>query len=133
MTQGRLLPVLILSVLSACGQAERDPKQFPISRAELSGNVPPSAAADPAELTYRRYCVGCHGADGKGNEGTTGANLAAVDSPLHSRSEAELFESVKNGKVGKVGTMPAHKPILSDAQIHAVIGYAKATFEPPAK
>jgi mono/diheme cytochrome c family protein len=129
-------PVVFLALglcwLAACERAERDPKQFPISRTELAGSTQPSVAdgADAAELTYKRYCIGCHGADGMGNGGTTGAQLAGSDSPLRTRSEAELFESVKNGKAGKVASMPAHKPILSDAQIHAVLAYTKATFAP---
>ncbi|MEY4511523.1 MAG: hypothetical protein RLZZ450_3645, partial [Pseudomonadota bacterium] len=66
--------------LSACdGEHKRDPSQYPISRTELERNTP---SEDPAELSYRRYCIGCHGSDGHGNGGSTGADLAATDSPL---------------------------------------------------
>jgi mono/diheme cytochrome c family protein len=115
--------------LGACTKGEPDPKQFPISRAELAQSA---AASDPAELTFRRYCVGCHGMDGHGNEGSTGADLAAEDSPLRTRTNDQLIASVRDGKVGKLASMPAHKPILSDSQIAAVVGYVRAKFGPDA-
>ena len=115
--------------LGACTKGEPDPKQFPISRTELAQSAPTS---DPAELTFRRYCVGCHGMDGRGNEGTTGADLAAEDGPLRTRTDAQLIGSVHDGKVGKLASMPAHRPILSDSQIAAVVGYVRAKFGPDA-
>jgi cytochrome c553 len=116
------------TLLSACGgESKRDPSQYPISRTELERNTP---SEDPAELSYRRYCIGCHGSDGHGNGGTTGADLARADGPLSERSDAELISSVRNGKSGKVAVMPAHSPVLDDAQIAAVIGYVKKRFGP---
>ena len=134
-----LLALCTLLAASACSsEAKRDPSQFPISRAELERGAVPSlarphasASDDSAELTYRRYCIGCHGGDGHGNEGTTGADLAAVDGPLATRSDAELITSVRDGKVGKLATMPAHKPILTEVQIAAVLAYVRKQFAPP--
>ena len=128
-----------LGLLAAHGgcspEKKRDPSQFPISRAELAREGPSAAplpaADDAAELTYRRYCIGCHGDDGHGNDGTTGADLAAIDGPLTKRSDAELMASVRDGKVGKLATMPAHKPILSESQIAAVLAYVRKQFAPP--
>jgi len=114
--------------MSACdGENKRDPSQYPISRTELERNAP---SEDPAELNYRRYCIGCHGSDGHGNAGTTGADLSAADGPLTTRTEAELISSVRNGKSGKIAVMPAHSPVLDDAQITAVVGYVKKRFGP---
>ena len=123
--------LLCLAALCACGDAaKRDPSQFPISRSDLERNAP---SDDPAELSYRRYCIGCHGSDGHGNGGTTGADLAAVDGPLSRRSDAELISSVRNGKSGQLAVMPAHSPVLEDAQIAAVVGYVRKRFgQPPA-
>jgi cytochrome c553 len=116
------------TLLSACdGENKRDPSQYPISRSELERDTP---SEDPAELSYRRYCIGCHGGDGHGNGGTTGADLAAVDGPLSRRSDQELISSVRNGKAGKIAVMPAHSPVLDDAEIAAVVGYVKKRFGP---
>ena len=117
--------------LVACGGPDRDPSQFPITRAELRSKAAPSPAQpdDAAELTYRRYCVGCHGADGHGNGGTTGADLAGSDSPL-TKSDEELTASIRDGKTGKVASMPAHRPVLSDAQIAAVLAYVRKQYGP---
>jgi cytochrome c553 len=118
-----------LLALSACeGEARRDPSQYPVSRSELERNAP---SDDPAELSYRRYCIGCHGSDGHGNGGTTGADLAAANGPLSTRSDAELFGSVRNGKRGNIAVMPAHSPVLDDSQIAAVVGYVRKRFGPP--
>jgi len=126
----RALVLVVLSASSsACSEAARDPKQFPISREELERNA---QSDDPAELSYRRYCMGCHGSDGHGNGGTTGADLASVTGPLSQRSDAELFTSVRNGKSGAIAVMPAHSPVMSDAQITAVIGYVRKRFGQPA-
>lgn len=115
-------------LLPACeGESKRDSSQYPISRTELERNTP---SEDPAELNYRRYCIGCHGSDGHGNGGTTGADLSAANGPLATRTEAELISSVRNGKSGKIAVMPAHSPVLDDAQITAVVGYVKKRFGP---
>jgi cytochrome c553 len=118
-----------LLALPACGGEEpRDPTQYPISREELERNAP---SDDPAELSYRRYCIGCHGSDGHGNGGVTGADLASATGPLTTRSDAELFQSVRNGKTGASAVMPAHSPVLSDDQIKAVVGYVRKRFGQP--
>lgn len=126
------LVALAIAPASGCNsEAKRDPSQFPISLKELERGAPAVVVADDAaELTYRRYCIGCHGGDGHGNEGTTGADLSARDGPLATRSDAELISSVSEGKVGKLATMPAHKPILSPAQIAAVVAYVRKQFGP---
>jgi len=123
--------LLCLAALCACnGEAKRDPSQYPIARSELERDAP---SDDPAELSYRRYCIGCHGSDGHGNGGTTGADLAALDGPLSRRSDAELIGSVRNGKSGELAVMPAHSPVLEDAQIAAVVSYVRKRFgQPPA-
>ncbi|MFT3923542.1 MAG: cytochrome c [Myxococcales bacterium] len=117
----------VLLALAGCGR-ERGADQWPMSRAELEGKAPGSSA-NAAEATYRQYCIGCHGADGRGNGGTTGADFTGPNSPLRSRSDAELASSVRDGKRGAAATMPAHSPVLSDAQIAAVIGYLRGRFK----
>ncbi len=119
---------LALCTLLACGE-ERGTGQWPISRAELAGQGTGRPGKDP-EATYRQYCIGCHGADGRGNGGTTGADFTGPESPLRDRTDAELAASVRDGKRGVRATMPAHSPVLSDPQIEALIGYVRSRFQP---
>ncbi len=112
--------------LTACsGDGSRGKDQWPMSREDLAQET-----EAPAALHYRQYCIGCHGVDGRGNAGVTGADFRAPSSALLSKTDAELVASVRDGKRGVTATMPAHKPVLTDPQITALIGYVRATFKP---
>jgi mono/diheme cytochrome c family protein len=117
---------LFTPCLPACGGEERAPGQFPMSKDELG-----AAAPHAGEATYRRYCIGCHGVDGRGNGGITGADFTSATSPLKTRSDAELALSIREGKRGATSTMPAHGPVLNDKQIDAVIAYVRQRFDAP--
>jgi mono/diheme cytochrome c family protein len=112
-----------LALLAACSKDERAAGQFPIGKDELAA---PSEL--PGAATYRRYCVACHGVDGRGNGGITGKDFVADKLALAARNDAELASSVRDGKRGERGVMPAHKPVLSDAQISEVVGYVRQRF-----
>ena len=116
-----------LSLAVACGEEKRDASQWPLAREELERNAP---SENGAALNDRRYCIGCHGNDGRGNGGVTGADLTAADGPFASRSDAELAAAIRDGKRGKTGTMPPHKPVLTDAQIAALVTYVRERFTP---
>jgi mono/diheme cytochrome c family protein len=124
----RLLLSLALTCASAlaCSDDQRDPSQWPITREELARGT---ASEDHGELTYRRYCIGCHGSDGKGNGGITGADFTAVGT-LDKPAE-QLIASVRDGKQGKSSVMPAHKPVLKEAQISEVVAYVRRRFGKP--
>jgi len=123
---GLVLTASFSLALMACGgDAPRDKNQWPMSRDELAQGKEPPAASH-----YRQYCIGCHGVDGRGNGGVTGADFRAATSPLLSKTDAELMASVRDGKRGVTATMPAHKPVLTDDQIAALITYLRATFGP---
>jgi mono/diheme cytochrome c family protein len=111
----------------ACGKNEGTPSstQQPIAVDELRTSAPPAG-----ELNYRRYCIGCHGADGKGNGGITGADLSAADGPLRTKTDDALLVSVRDGKTGKLASMPPHKPVLRDEQIREVLAFAHQRFAP---
>ena len=114
--------------LLACGR-ERGADQWPISRTELAGKPAPSPGTGGGEATYQQYCIGCHGADGRGNGGTTGADFTSENSPLLAHSDAQLASSVKDGKRGPTATMPAHSPVLNDSQIADVVSYLRSRFQ----
>jgi mono/diheme cytochrome c family protein len=131
--QGRMSCLLALTVAGvfacACDRAPGGEGQWPISKAELH-----EQPSEPGESTYRRYCIGCHGADGRGNGGVTGADLTAQGGPLVTKSDAELLSSVRDGKRGERATMPAHSPVLTSAQLEEVLGFVKERYAPtPAK
>lgn len=84
---------------------------------------------DPARgaKVYSTYCVACHGVDGKANGGTTGANFVDDKSRL-ARTDAELLQSIADGKTGPIGTMPPWKAVLSPQQLHDVLAHLRATY-----
>jgi mono/diheme cytochrome c family protein len=112
-------------LLAACGTEKRAPGQWPLAKSELEQGTAPS---EPGEGTYRRYCIACHGADGRGNGGITGADFVGGRDVIGAKSDVELNQSVREGKRGERAVMPAHKPVLSDAQIGEAVGYVRKRF-----
>jgi mono/diheme cytochrome c family protein len=115
-----LLCSSVVPILS-CSDSKQE-GQWPLSKDELAQQ------ADAAEATYRRYCIGCHGIDGKGNGGL-GADFTLPGGVL-SKADAELVTSVRDGRRGQLATMPAHRPVLSDAQISGVVTLVRQRFAP---
>ena len=101
------------------GGANADPDDIPDVSDEL-------AMLEEGSAIYDQYCIACHGADGKGNNGL-GGDYRKV---LKDRDDEDLIASIKNGKVGAVGSMPPWGAVLDDGQIHAVLHYVKSTFGP---
>ena len=64
-------------------------------------------------------CAACHGADGKGNPQLGAPNLTDK-TWLYGGSVAAITETITQGRGG---VMPAHKGILSDAEIHVVTAF----------
>jgi mono/diheme cytochrome c family protein len=84
-----------------------------------------SALADTAAgaTVYSAKCMTCHAKDGSGNT-PVGKSLQSADlrSPeVQKKSDAELTESISEGK----GNMPAFKTMLSEDEIHSVLGYVR--------
>ena len=81
-------------------------------------------AKDDTAALYKSKCQVCHGPDGKG-ETPAGKKVGAKD--LHSpevakMSDAALFDTVKKGRQ----KMPAYRNKLTDAQIKALVQYARS-------
>lgn len=64
-------------------------------------------------------CMGCHGANGKGNAALGAPNLAD-DTWLHGWGEQAIVHMVTQGKVNE---MPAQADKLTEAQIHVLTAY----------
>jgi len=96
----------------------------------LLGNAalaqPPVAVPAPAlplgsgEDLFSRNCGGCHGYD---LDGGSGPSLFA-DTLLSKRTDAMLLYTIQNGRPGT--RMPPWKALLTDAQIGAIIAYARS-------
>lgn len=82
------------------------------------------AADDSAGANvYKAKCLTCHAKDGSGNT-PVGKSLQSADlrSPdVQKKSDAELTESISEGK----GNMPAFKTLLSEDEVHSVLGYVR--------
>jgi cytochrome c55X len=86
---------------------------------------PPAAAPAPALLPgsgedlFSKNCGGCHGYD---LDGGSGPSLFS-DTLLSKRTDAMLLYTIQNGRPGT--RMPPWKALLTDAQIGAIIAYAR--------
>jgi len=87
---------------------------------------------DPAAgaKLYKRYCTGCHGADGRG--GAQGfmphvSNLTTKDY-IELVPDGYLYQVIAEGgeAVGKNSMMPAWKPTLSEQDIKDIIAHIRA-------
>jgi mono/diheme cytochrome c family protein len=120
----RVVSLMAVLAITGCDPPQPAADQYPITLAELEKAPPPS---DPGEAAYRRTCIACHGADGRGNDAKTGANLTAKDGAL-TQSDDVLHASVRDGKKGNIGVMPPHKGLLTEEEIGAVVRYVRRTY-----
>jgi len=120
--------------LSACLEdvPAREPGQWPLTRAEIAAHASKLATAAPSgpgEAAYRKTCIACHGADGRGNGGKTAADFTQPTGVLK-KQDAVLLASITHGATGPIGVMPPHKALLGEADIAAVLAYVRQTFGP---
>ena len=80
--------------------------------------------ADSGKALYEKSCVGCHGADGKGNEkmakilGDKGLNI--VGNETKKKSDEQLLKVIAEG----AGKMPASK--LTKDEQKQTLGYIRS-------
>ncbi len=88
-----------------------------------------TATRRAARSCTRRYCTGCHGADGRGEAKTFRPNVGnlAVQGYLDQLSDEYLFAAIKQGgvAVGKNAAMPAWDKQLDDGQIWDVVAFVR--------
>jgi cytochrome c6 len=85
--------------------------------------VPAVRAQNNAEANYKAKCVGCHGADGRGN---TSAGKAMKVRDFHApemqkETDAELTDIITNGK----NKMPKYTGKLKEAEIKELVAYVR--------
>jgi len=93
----------------------------------LSNSAHDSIRKARGEALFKSACAACHGAEGKGNP-LLGAPNLTDRIWLHGSGEATIVETVAKGRTS---SMPAHKNLLSEAQIHLLTGYVWSLSAPP--
>jgi mono/diheme cytochrome c family protein len=133
----RKLTLVMALALSAClpDLPAREQGQWPLTRAEIAAHASKLATAatgvmaGPGEAAYRKTCIACHGADGRGNGGKTAADFTLPTGVLK-KQDAVLLASITRGATGPIGVMPPHEALLSAADIAAVLAYVRLAFGP---
>jgi cytochrome c oxidase cbb3-type subunit 3 len=109
-------PILQIAALVVFGAVGVGSVQLTAEPASAS----PAPAAQSAAVTFSSKCASCHNGDGTGKiAGTPNFTDAAWQA---SRSDAQLANSIKNGK-GSI--MPAWGKQFSDAQIAALVAHVR--------
>ena len=83
----------------------------------------PLAHADSSygEMTYKTYCAGCHGVEGKGNGD---ASSFAENKAILAKSDEELVNSIIKGK----NNMPAYEWMMNQEQAEEIVKYIREEF-----
>ena len=83
-----------------------------------------SHGAEAGKSLYANRCVGCHGADGKGNQAMAKALQAnipdLISKEMTKKPDAEILEALSKGK----GKMPPATG-LSEKELKDLLGYIK--------
>lgn len=129
MLKRNLLPLLVLTLLAACGKSEQPAESSAAPQAQAAAPVPaaaPSPASDPhlaqGEKVYKGTCVMCHGS------GAGGAPLFKSKqdwAPRIAQGKETLYQHALAGFQGKVGVMPPKggNVSLSDDDVKAGVDY----------
>ena len=81
----------------------------------------------PASQTYRRYCVSCHGTDGKAktSKGRFSHARDLTDAQWQTDvSDERIFNSIMNGRNTR-GNMPAFADKLNEKEVNALVGFVR--------
>jgi mono/diheme cytochrome c family protein len=81
----------------------------------------------PATQTYRRYCVSCHGADGKAktSKGKYSHARDLTDAEWHANvSDERIFNSIMNGR-NQRGNMPSFANKLNEKEVNSLVSFVR--------
>ena len=88
---------------------------------------PANNAARPAPQLYRRYCVSCHGSDGrsKTSKGKYSHARDLTDAQWHDDvTDERLFNSIMNGRNVR-GNMPAFSKKLNETEVESLVNFVR--------
>lgn len=85
----------------------------------LSGRKHDAEAAARGQAKFNMFCIGCHGADGKGNVALGAANLTDK-TWLYGASRIRISETIDKGRQGH---MPPQRDFLGEAKVHLLAAY----------
>lgn len=83
--------------------------------------------ARPAPQMYRRYCVSCHGNDGKAktSKGRFSHARDLTDAEWQTDvSDERIFNSIMNGRNVR-GNMPAFSNKLNEKEVNSLVGFVR--------
>ncbi len=93
-----------------------------------STNAESTSKDRPASQTYRRYCVSCHGNDGKAktSKGRFSHARDLTDAQWQTDvSDERLFNSIMNGRNVR-GNMPAFSDKLNEKEVNSLVTLVRA-------
>jgi mono/diheme cytochrome c family protein len=82
------------------------------------------ASAREAKALFRRYCLSCHGADGKGDASGAVKGVPDFTRPTwqRKRSDAQLVVSIRDGKGSE---MPPFSDRFNEAQVKSLVAHVR--------
>ena len=81
----------------------------------------------PAAQTYRRYCISCHGTDGKAktSKGKYSHARDLTDAQWQADvSDERIFNSIMNGR-NQRGNMPAFADKLNEKEVNLLVSFVR--------
>jgi len=97
-----------------------------ISLCSVASNATSSAAA-PTSRVYRRYCVSCHGNDGRAqtSKGKFSHARDLTDAQWQAEvSDERIFNSIMNGRNVR-GNMPAFANKLNEREVNSLVEFVR--------
>jgi cytochrome c6 len=86
----------------------------------------------PASQVYRRYCISCHGPDGKAqtSKGKFSHARDLSDVEWHGQvTDERIFNSIMNGRNVR-GNMPAFANKLNEKEVNALVEFVRGLKSP---
>ena len=83
--------------------------------------------ARTAPQLYRKYCVSCHGSDGRAqtSKGKFSHARDLTEAPWHDEvSDARIFNSIMNGRNVR-GNMPAFSNKLTEKEVDSLVEFVR--------